>query len=132
MSDFRDGIDWNAAVTRLRLSCTGQALDIQVVWMFEVLAIQLFLIAKGTPLVTRLSKSWRLTHRDMRKLAPEVGLRISTVQRLSTYRDTFCHFGFLDAKLLLQDFLLKTDSDELDRLQQYTGVTLNLRNQLSM
>lgn len=132
MSDFTDGTDWELAVQRLRLSCVGQCLDLQMVWLFEILAILLFQANKGSKYVVRLSKSWRLTHRDMPKLVPAVGISQSLVNRLIAYRNTFCHFGFLDAKPLLQEFLATAPPEELDRLQRYTGVTLNLRNQLSL
>lgn len=132
MSDFKDNIDWELAVQRLRLSCAGQCLDLQLVWMFEILAILMFLNNKESKYVLRLAESWRLTHKNMPNLAEAIGISRVLVRKLGEYRDTFCHFGFLAAKPIMQDVLSESNSEELDRLQQYTGVTLNLRNQLSL
>lgn len=132
MSDFKDSVDWNYAVARLRTSCIGQPLELQAVWMFEILAVLLFLKHKDKAKdVKRIEGAYRLTHAKMINFAASVGLTESTVGILSAYRDKFVHFGYLEATPLLERFFSETSSQDLDRLQQYTGVTLNMRNSLA-
>lgn len=130
MSDFKDDINWNIALSDLREACKYRVLELQLVWMFEIITILLFQINIGSKLVRRLDGAYRLTHKGVIQLASQVGVREGTLGRLSEYRDTFVHFGYLRAKPLLLEFLEYVTVEELDNLMQVSEVTLNLRNGL--
>lgn len=131
MNDFQDSVNWDYAVTRLRTACMGQPIELQLLWLFEILTILLFKANVGTRYVIRMDEAYRLTHRNMASVAGSLGLSKLTVGRLASYRDTFVHFGYLEATPLLEKFFERTSSEEIDLLQQVTGVTLNMRNSLA-
>lgn len=130
MSDFKDEIDWNLAIHDLREACKYRVLEMQLIWLFEIISILLFQNNIGSKLVRRLDGYYRLTHKDAIQLAPQIGVRESVFRKLSDYRDTFVHFGYLRAKPLLLEFLEYVTVEELDNLMQVSEVTLNLRNGL--
>lgn len=130
MSDFTDDIDWMYAAKRLKLACMGQVLELQLVWMFEILSIVLFSINIKHKYVIRLDKSYRLTHANMKLLADTVGLQKRTVGYLSDYRDKFVHFGYLEAQPQLDKLLENVPSEDMDKLQRITGVTLDFNSRL--
>lgn len=130
MSDFQDNIDWKYTVIRLRSSCVGQPLNIQLIWMFEILSIVLFTLNTKSRYVVRLDKSYRLTHEHMVYLAATVGLQSSTIGYLSAYRNKFVHFGYLEAQTLLDKLLQNITEEDLKQLQKITGVTLDFDNRL--
>lgn len=131
MSDFKDSIDWSYMMQRLQVACLGQPLELQLLWLFEILSIFLFLKNKDASRhIIRLDKSYRLTHANMPILAADLGFTPKFIKQLADYRDTFVHFGYLEAAPLLTKFFESISPEELGLLQQVTGVTLNMRNSL--
>ena len=60
MSDFKDDINWNIALSDLREACKYRVLELQLVWMFEIITILLFQINIGSKLVRRLDGAYNI------------------------------------------------------------------------
>lgn len=126
MSDYKFSTDFGKLVTVLRQSTAGAPIELQLVWMAELLSILLLLTNRDRPNghIIKQTGSWRITHSIAPTLAPTVGLHPKTVSLLLKFRNTFVHNSSI-AAAQLQLQLLSIPQKELDTLQEVTGVKLN-------
>ena len=125
VSDYTYDINFEERVRSLRQSATGMPIELQLVWVAELLCIWLLLKNRDSSnKVIHLDKAWRLTHRSATMLANTAGLGFRTVAILFDFRDAFVHEGLLSA-VPYQLQLLSRPQQEFDTLQKVVGVKLN-------
>lgn len=126
MSDYKFSTDFGKLVTVLRQSTAGAPIELQLVWMAELLSILLLLKNRDRPNghIIKQTGSWRIPHSIAPTLAPTVGVHPKTVSLLLKFRNTFVPNGSI-AAVQLQSQLLSIPQKELDTLQEVTGVKLN-------
>lgn len=125
MSDYSFNTDFDKLIRVLRQSAVGAPVELQLVWMAELLSILLLKNRDNpTSCIIKQTGSWRITHGATPSLAATVGLQHKTVSLLLKFRDAFVHNGSI-AAVQLQLQLLSLPQKELDTLQEITGVKLN-------
>lgn len=126
MSDYSFNTDFDKLIRVLRQSAVGAPVELQLVWMAELLSILLLLKNRDNPTscIIKQTGYWRITHGATPSLAATVGLQHKTVSLLLKFRDAFVHNGSI-AAVQLQLQLLSLPQKELDTLQEITGVKLN-------
>lgn len=125
MSDYSFNTDFDKLIRVLRQSAVGAPVELQLVWMAELLSILLLKNRDNpTSCIIKQTGSWRITHGATPSLAATVGLQHKTVSLLLKFRDAFVHNGSI-AAVQLQLQLLSMPQKELDTLQEITGVKLN-------
>lgn len=130
MSDYTYDINFEERVRSLRQSATGMPIELQLVWVTELLCIWLLLKNRDSSnKVIHLDKAWRLTHRSATMLANTAGLGFRTVAIIFDFRDAFVHEG-LSSAVQYQLQLLSLPQQELDTLQKVVGVKLNIGRSL--
>lgn len=125
MSDYSFNTDFDKLIRVLRQSAVGAPVELQLVWMAELLSILLLKNRDNpTSCIIKQTGYWRITHGATPSLAATVGLQHKTVSLLLKFRDAFVHNGSI-AAVQLQLQLLSLPQKELDTLQEITGVKLN-------
>lgn len=125
MSDYSFNTDFDKLIRVLRQSAVGAPVELQLVWMAELLSILLLKNRDNpTSCIIKQTGYWRITHGATPSLASTVGLQHKTVSLLLKFRDAFVHNGSI-AAVQLQLQLLSLPQKELDTLQEITGVKLN-------
>lgn len=125
MSDYSFNTDFDKLIRVLRQSAVSAPVELQLVWMAELLSILLLKNRDNpTSCIIKQTGSWRITHGATPSLAATVGLQHKTVSLLLKFRDAFVHNGSI-AAVQLQLQLLSLPQKELDTLQEITGVKLN-------
>lgn len=123
MSDYSFNTDFDKLIRVLRQSAVGAPVELQLVWMAELLSILLLKNRDNpTSCIIKQTGYWRITHGATPSLASTVGLQHKTVSLLLKFRDAFVHNGSIAA---VQLQLLSLPQKELDTLQEITGVKLN-------
>lgn len=130
MSDYSFNTDFDKLIRVLRQSAVGAPVELQLVWMAELLSILLLKNRDNpTSCIIKQTGYWRITHGATPSLASTVGLQHKTVSLLLKFRDAFVHNGSI-AAVQLQLQLLSLPQKELDTLQEITGVKLNIGRSL--
>lgn len=125
MSDYSFNTDFDKLIRVLRQSAVGAPVELQLVWMAELLSILLLKNRDNpTSCIIKQTGYWRITHGATPSLAATVGLQHKTVSLLLKFRDAFVPNGSI-AAVQLQLQLLSLPQKELDTLQEITGVKLN-------
>lgn len=125
MSDYSFNTDFDKLIRVLRQSAVGAPVELQLVWMAELLSILLLKNRDNpTSCIIKQTGYWRITHGATPSLASTVGLQHKTVSLLLKFRDAFVHNGSI-AAVQLQLQLLSLPQKELDTLQEIMGVKLN-------
>lgn len=125
MSDYTFNINFEERINELRQSAIGAPVELQIVWMAELLCICLLLKYRDSSRkIIKLDKAWRLTHKAAAVMVSDIGVSFQTAVDLFGFRDTFVHAGLIAAVPHQIQFLSRPQS-ELDILQKFTGVNLN-------